>query len=379
MTELDISHEDHSSRRDDPFWKEDPSILYNKNKLVEFVPNRSMSFNRRLNAMTRFLIYFTVLLLVFYGHIEVVFLLLAGLVLIYYMYENKMDVNLNVDKSGVSFKLEPFSSHVSNPDRKDHDKPKSKKEVKEKFCANIAPEPNMTYVPESDSLLPDGLFNEDTSKYKVNLNDIHIRYADNEEPTSQIYANERPQGASDMEPEGVSDRSDVVPSSSFTLASVDAVRDAFKKPETFGKGQESIAFNGDCTKCSAPTTTKMCPQQNNPSCQMPTVNNPFMNVMVTDYGNNPNRPPACDQQVVQNDIDNKWSNNLYRNVNDVWDKTNGQQSYETQNWTTIPNDRDAFQKWLFTIPYVCKDGTDPEVCYRGAELQMAQMRPGKIF
>jgi hypothetical protein len=113
-------------------------------------------------------------------------------------------------------------------------------------------------------------------------------------------------------------------------------------------------------------------------CQMPTKNNPFMNILVTDYGNNPNRLPACDQQEVQNNINNMFSQNLYRNVNDLWDRNNGQLTYNTQNSTTIPNDREAYQKWLYQIPYVCKDG-DMEACYRGAELQLPQMRHGQIY
>ena len=238
--------------------------------------------------------------------------------------------------------------------------------------------------PSSDSLLPKDLFDrESTNKHRIDVNQIGIRYDDSiKEPSSQIYAQENT--GIEAIPVGIADRSDIIPCSANSLALIDAVRDAFKKPETFGSSGirdnslTSIA-NRDCTKCSLPKQTNMCPQSANPACQMPTVNNPFMNVMVTDYGNNPNRPPGCNQEIVQNDIDNKWSNNLYRNVNDVWDKNNGQQSYTTQNWTTIPNDQDSFQKWLFTIPYVCKDGTDPEACYRGAELQMPQMRPGKIF
>jgi hypothetical protein len=94
-------------------------------------------------------------------------------------------------------------------------------------------------------------------------------------------------------------------------------------------------------------------------CTKSTPENPFSNVLVTDVVNSPTRGPACMDRNLQ---DNNWSTNLFRNVNDVWDRNNGQMSYNTQNWTTIPNDRDAYQKWLYHTPYVCKDG-DMEACY----------------
>lgn len=92
--------------------------------------------------------------------------------------------------------------------------------------------------------------------------------------------------------------------------------------------------------------------------QMPTENNPFMNVLVTDYVDNPQRKPAGDLDIpkVQQQANNYFSQGLYRDINDVWDKSNSQRQFYTNPSTTIPNDRDSFMKWCWSTPYTCKDG-----------------------
>lgn len=100
-------------------------------------------------------------------------------------------------------------------------------------------------------------------------------------------------------------------------------------------------------------------------CKKPTQNNPFMNVLPTDYVDEPNRPPACsyDDPNTREEIENNFSHNLYRDIDDVWDKNNSQRQYYTNPSTTIPNDRESFQNWLFKPRYVCKDG-DLMACQR---------------
>ena len=47
-----------------PFWFNDISILFNKNYLLEVLPLREYDFNRKLNAVLRFTIYYGILLYV---------------------------------------------------------------------------------------------------------------------------------------------------------------------------------------------------------------------------------------------------------------------------------------------------------------------------
>ena len=84
-------------------------------------------------------------------------------------------------------------------------------------------------------------------------------------------------------------------------------------------------------------------------CQQPTKNNPFMNVLISDYLDAPNRPPACnpDDPKIAEQIDQHFNHNLYKDINDVWDKGNSQRQYIVNPSTTIPNDRASAMKWFY--------------------------------
>jgi len=92
--------------------------------------------------------------------------------------------------------------------------------------------------------------------------------------------------------------------------------------------------------------------------QQPTKNNPFMNVLISDYVDNPHRGPAADVEDphVKKQINVNFADGLYKDINNIWDKNNSQRQYYTNPSTTIPNDRDSFMKWCYSTPFTCKDG-----------------------
>lgn len=94
------------------------------------------------------------------------------------------------------------------------------------------------------------------------------------------------------------------------------------------------------------------------SLQMPTRDNPFMNVLLSDYGSNPQRGPAADVELpaVQKSMEANFSQGLYRDINNIWNRNNSQRQYYTMPATTIPNDRDSFMNWCWKTPDTCKDG-----------------------
>lgn len=51
-----------SNQKFDPFWKDDFSILYRRDRLTEFIPTGDMSVSERLNAITRFSVYVAIVL-----------------------------------------------------------------------------------------------------------------------------------------------------------------------------------------------------------------------------------------------------------------------------------------------------------------------------
>lgn len=104
--------------------------------------------------------------------------------------------------------------------------------------------------------------------------------------------------------------------------------------------------------------------------QQPTQENPFMNVLLTDYVDNPTRPPASDIEdpKIRSDMEKMFEFGLYKNVDDVWNRNNSQRQYYTNPSTTIPNDRDSFMKWCWDTPYVCKDG-DQFACLKNDDVR----------
>ena len=106
-------------------------------------------------------------------------------------------------------------------------------------------------------------------------------------------------------------------------------------------------------------------------CVKPTQNNPYMNFLLTDYTENPDRPIACNTAAeteeelyeVNRDID------LYRDVDDLFEKKNSQRQFYTMPSTSNPNDQKAFAEWLYGVPETCK--TDQTYCLRYDKLKQA--------
>jgi hypothetical protein len=84
-------------------------------------------------------------------------------------------------------------------------------------------------------------------------------------------------------------------------------------------------------------------------CTHPNEHNPFMNVLISDYHNDPDRSEACDveKDTVKEKMEKHFYNDLYRSVDEIFEnKYSYRQFYTTPN-TTIPNDQEGFAKWLY--------------------------------
>ena len=104
----------------------------------------------------------------------------------------------------------------------------------------------------------------------------------------------------------------------------------------------------------------------NTKCSIPKKTNPFMNVLVNDYVHNPERPEACDisKPTVEKKVKQYFENDLYMNIDDVFNKNSSYRQFYTTPSTTIPNDQDSFSKWLyFNEDKTCKEG-NMQKCYR---------------
>lgn len=94
---------------------------------------------------------------------------------------------------------------------------------------------------------------------------------------------------------------------------------------------------------------------------VPTQNNPFMNVLHTDYIDNPDREAIIklnnyDNNKLKDEIEEKFGYNLYRDLDDVYNKFSSQRQFYTAPVTTIPNEQGRFADWCYKTSYTCKEG-----------------------
>lgn len=87
------------------------------------------------------------------------------------------------------------------------------------------------------------------------------------------------------------------------------------------------------------------------TCRKPTVDNPFMNTAAVEYGSE-NPPAACnanDEDIKEN-IKVNFNKDLFRDVDDLWEKMNSQRQFYTMPNTGVPNNQTEFAKWLYKLP-----------------------------
>jgi hypothetical protein len=112
-------------------------------------------------------------------------------------------------------------------------------------------------------------------------------------------------------------------------------------------------------------------KQNNPF-DSPTPDNPFCNVMLTDYEDNPDKKPAppIESPLVQNSIlenakkmveqlnpnQPDIADKLFKNMGDEFQFEQSMRPFFSQPSTTIPNDQAAFSQFCYGSMISCKEG-----------------------
>ena len=104
-------------------------------------------------------------------------------------------------------------------------------------------------------------------------------------------------------------------------------------------------------------------------CDMPTKDNPFMNVLISDIKDNPKKKKACKitDEKVKEKIEEIFNENLYKDVSDIYSKNNSQREFVTNPSTTIPNNQKEFAKFLYNWGSTCKE--NPKECLRYEDIR----------
>jgi len=101
----------------------------------------------------------------------------------------------------------------------------------------------------------------------------------------------------------------------------------------------------------------------------PTAANPYMNVLITEILDNPTRPVAASVDTPQmiRKLSDEFQTRMYGDPDDVFQHNQNQRTWITQPSTSIPNDQESFQNWLFRVPgRTCKEGNNA-ACRTGTE------------
>jgi hypothetical protein len=116
------------------FWFDDISILANQDYLQDFIPTKDMELNEKLNAIMRFCIYLSLILVLSTANANYIFIAITGAVLTYVMYINK-DIQIQQPNAEDSVEKE-FQKYV------DEAKNNNKKAEAEAENEEIRPTPN---------------------------------------------------------------------------------------------------------------------------------------------------------------------------------------------------------------------------------------------
>lgn len=102
---------------------------------------------------------------------------------------------------------------------------------------------------------------------------------------------------------------------------------------------------------------------------LPSARNPFMNVLIDEIKYNPTRPVATsiNDPNVKVSLDEFFRTEFNADPTDVFGKTQSQRQFVAMPSTSIPNDVDSYQNWLYKIPgKTCKEG-GREACLPGTD------------
>jgi len=93
------------------------------------------------------------------------------------------------------------------------------------------------------------------------------------------------------------------------------------------------------------------------SCVLPSKNNPFTNILVSDYVLNPTRKPGCKitKPSVKKMAEDEFSRTLYMDVDDIWSTNSSSRMFYQTPIQTIPNDQGKFAQWLYGRSRSCKE------------------------
>lgn len=291
---------------DEKFWTEDPQVLYNNYYII--IPTNEMGRIAQLNTISRFLIYFIILCVLFGCDKTIIIFLLMGIILIIIFYNIYISDPKGIQKELIEEAEKSEKFFLTNDDNVETDNINlSCSNCQENFELNKPMVtlydsvknsifkgnkiPNVNFEVESGYIDSDG-------NYKLGPNYSDIDYTD------------------------------------------------YMKKQKKNK-QKKVSWEKDQL-------------YHKDTCRQPTVANPFANIVFSDYldANNLAEPCNVDDPEISNQMQNLYNSSIYRNLSDVWERENSQRMFYTPPIQTIPNNQTDFANWLYKTGPTCKENTE---------------------
>lgn len=287
---------------DEKFWIEEPNIIYKNYYII--IPTQNMSRVAQLNTATRFLMYFIILCILFGSEQTIIIYLLIGIILIivfYYIYVSD-PIGIQQDLITEAEKSEQFFI-----DDNENEEDKTCSNCQENFELNKPIQTLYDSVknnvfkgnakPNVDFGVESGYIDSD-GNYKLGPNYSDINYSD-------------------------------------------YVKKQKKNKQKKVSWEKDQLFRKD-------------------TCRQPTVENPFANIVFSDYLDADNLAQPCntDDPQISNKMQNLYNSSIYRNLSDVWERENSQRMFYTAPIQTIPNNQTDFANWLYKTGPSCKENTE---------------------
>lgn len=286
---------------DEKFWIYNPSILYENYYII--IPTQNMNRIEQLNTVTRFILYFIILCVLFGVNNSIIIYLLIGIILIIIFYFIYVSDSKGIQQDLLS-EAENSEKLFNNPNVDadcDVTNCSENMELNKPMITLYESVKNKIFkgndIPTVDFQVESGYIDSD-GNYKIGPNYSDINYSD--------YTKEQ--------------------------------KKQKEKKVTWEKNQI----------------------YNEANCRKPTVENPFANIVFSDYldANKLAEPCNYDNPEISNQMQNLYNSSIYRNLDDVWERENSQRIFYTPPIQTIPNNQTDFANWLYKTGPSCKENTE---------------------
>ena len=164
-----------------PIFIDNPGILVDKDYIFDFIPDLKASTEERINAIVRFSLYFSLVLMVVKNNFRYFYIFIATLIITYLFYSNnKENFTGNIEKNNDSSQCEDSNNNSESENENDNENDNEKVNCAEPTCDNLfmnvlptddftKKKPACSYTKEISQKVNKGFY----SKFKKDVNTFY--------------------------------------------------------------------------------------------------------------------------------------------------------------------------------------------------------------